>query len=730
MIRAESGHDKQGQVDLVLPKFRQAWRSARMSTSLSLLEVLVVTFTLMAIQVVVFHGYYLGSTSPGGDFLGLYSNEPFAWWRDGGILNPPAWMPYLWGGYPSVASIQNSSWYLPTGVAALFGFDIHASASLQAFHVAIAGLGVYVLGRRARFGRVASIFGMVAYSFTTGFFSNAPYVDIVRGHALAPWILLCLSPLWPWKRAWAVPVAAVIFWQAAVGVYPGMLVAFAYAGTAWAIAWQLALRPSLRRFALPLFASVAIAVLLSMPKYLPLVELRTFQSGGALDLSVLTRSSLGSLLLPAYANLPGVYSLNTFFIPAGALLIAVFASFRDVAVRAAAAAATFTLVLVVPQFPGRELVNLLPGMEVSRFRLNDFTPFIILPVIIAGMSGLVWLRQLGGRPIRGRSLWVRLAAVLLAPLAAIAFIVFGKFSEADWRPTVAVLMLTTVCVVGIAALASRGQLKRFLRILAPVVVICLTAASGLAYTRTVVGLWSIDSIAAQKSLWGASSTDLMEHRIDIAGATQRPARSEVPPNASASELISAAHNGALYSGQPSVGGYLNVHMSASFVMARQALSDPGTADAERAMLIAPGIVIGWNGGLPQAGAVQRCVATRDCNGVTTEPVSYTPGNLVYRVTAASPTAVLANEAYYVGWSVLAVDQSGRATVLEPSLGPGGVISFDLPAGVWLVSLVYRTPMGSASNALAGIGIALTAASVVWRVLSARGRRAALQRAQP
>jgi hypothetical protein len=89
-----------------------------------------------------------------------------------------------------------------------------------------------------------------------------------------------------------------------------------------------------------------------------------------------------------------------------------------------------------------------------------------------------------------------------------------------------------------------------------------------------------------------------------------------------------------------------------------------------------------------------------------EPVSYAPGDLVYNVTANTPTTVLVNEAYYVGWAALALDEHGRASALEPRQGPGGVIALDLPDGSWHLSLIYRTPLGGVARVLATIGLAL------------------------
>ncbi|WP_149202569.1 hypothetical protein [Actinotalea subterranea] len=704
----------------MIDRARSAIRRARATTAPTLLEALVVLGALVAIQVVVFHAYYGGAASPAGDFLGLYSNEPVAWWRDGGLLDPPDWMPYVWGGYPAVASIQNSGWYLPAGIASLVGFDIHAAAVLQALHVAIAGLGVYVLGRRAGLGRIAPLLGLVAYSLSTGFFSNAPYVDIVRGHALAPWVLLCLSPLWPWRRVWAVPAAAVVFWQAAVGVYPGMLTAYAYAGAAWAIAWQIGTRAPLRRFALPAVGAGLVALLLSMPKYLPLLVLRTFKPGDVEDLSVLARSTLGTFVLPEFPGLPGIYSMNSYFVPAAVLLLAAFVSFRSPAVRAALVALAVTLVITVPQLPFRDAVEMLPGIGTSRFRLNDFRPFVLLPLVIGGMSGLARLLDARGMPLQGRQLSTRLVVVVLIPVAAVSFLVLGRFGEGTWQPTFGVLVASALVVAALGVLT--GRVPGIWSTAAAALVVALAAGSGLTYVRAISDLWRVDSVVAQEALWGATSTELIAHHVDLTDSTQRVGRSARATEATRRDLIGTRYNSAYYTGIPSVGGYLNVHMSASFVEAHKALDDPATAEAAAALLEAPGIAIGWTGDLPSPDAVARCVEDHQCNGVTTTPVAYAVDTFVYEIEAEVPMTVVLNEAYYTGWSALLVDEQGRATVGEPTLGPAGMIALQVPEGSWQVTLTYRTPLEGLADALAAAGLLLAAVLTVARARALTGRR--------
>ena len=88
-------------------QLRSSIRRATSVRRAMIVEILVVAGVLLVIQIVMFAGYWNGSASPSGDFLASYSNEAFAWWRDGGILHPQDWVPYTWGGFPAAAQVQS-----------------------------------------------------------------------------------------------------------------------------------------------------------------------------------------------------------------------------------------------------------------------------------------------------------------------------------------------------------------------------------------------------------------------------------------------------------------------------------------------------------------------------------------------------------------------------------------------------------------------------------------------
>ncbi|GHS89810.1 hypothetical protein AGMMS50218_16900 [Actinomycetota bacterium] len=683
-----------------------------------------VALVLVAIQALMFSGYYRGLRSPSGDFLASYNTEAFSWWRDGGMLNPQAWVPFTWGGFPAAAQVQNGSWYLPTGLMSLLTpYDISAAAVQQALHVTIAGLGIYLLARRAGFGRLAATFGLVAYSFTTGFFTEAPYIDIVRGFALMPWIVLCLSPLWPWRRwQWSVPVAALLLWQAAVGIYPGVLVATAYSALAWVIGWQVSRRLPLRQFLLPLAAAGVLAVLLSLPKFLPQLGLNTIGRGAVQDLTVVTPTTLATLVLPGFPGMPGVYSLNLLFVPAAALLMALLVSLDRPATRLAVVTFVVALLLAVPHGPVRAITAVLPGADASRFRLNDYLPVLFTAGTLAAVSGIERLHRWNSTRMRDRHLPIRLT-LLVVPLAlaGVMLVLREGFRTGDWRPTTIVLASTTALAVAVALVPPDRLRPATWRWVSTGSLAVLAVVSGATHADTVRSLWDVDTVAAQQSLWGETSGDLIEHRVLQVGA-QRPARLPLVGPTGAGPDESTHYNSGFYTGIATVGGYFSVHQSASYVEAGAAMTDPATADDARALWASAGVLIPADttaSGVPAAAQVAQCASTGDCAGLTVVPVDYSAGNLLYQVSSPTSRRVIANEAYYRGWQVLLTGDDARSLAVEPQLGPAGTVAFDLPAGSWRVSLVYRTPLEQPARFAFGVGVVGLLVPIVVGVLRRR-----------
>ena len=368
-------------------------------------RVLALIALASVIEVLLFAPYFIGAIIPPFDFLGGYFTSAYQWWAAGGFLTPVEWVPHSWAGYPAALDLQDSAWYLPVGIASLFGpYTLWSAAVVSALHVLIGFAGTYLLVRSLGHGFGVSAATSTAAMFAVGYFSNAEHIDIVRGYALIPWLLLILSPKWPWARLWAVPVAAFIVWQAATGLYPGMVVAMVYVGLVWVVVWQWRTRLSLRAYLAPLAVSVVAAVLLSLPRLLPYALVQESVPGGpGPDSSEFDLAMVGTLLF-GYSSpeLPNDISMRSFFIPAAILALAFFARFRDSTVIHALSILVPAAFLGLPFLPWFTLVQALPGLGLSRFTMSDFKPFLVLGVLLLAATGLTALlrREPGAVPRR------------------------------------------------------------------------------------------------------------------------------------------------------------------------------------------------------------------------------------------------------------------------------------------------------------------------------------------
>ena len=111
----------------------------------------------------------------------------------------PYWLPSIFGGMPTIHSLQNiSNYYMPNLVLNILKIFSTPEIWTQLIHLIFAGLGVYVLLRFLKVDFLVSLFGSVLFLMT-------PYMNvcIVHGHgsqimtaAYIPWICFALFKLW------------------------------------------------------------------------------------------------------------------------------------------------------------------------------------------------------------------------------------------------------------------------------------------------------------------------------------------------------------------------------------------------------------------------------------------------------------------------------------------------------------------------------------------------------
>lgn len=700
-------------------------------------EILTVAGILMVLEYLIFLGFFRGDLSPQFDFMGAYNAEAFAWWRDGGFFRPIEWMPYAWGGYPSAVALQSSAWYLPIGVPAMLtDYNLHVAAAVQALHVAFGALGFYVLGRAWRLGRIAATLGLVAGFFAPGYFANAQHMDIVRGYAWAPWLLLLLSPAWPWRRWWGVPVAALMLWQALVGVYPGMIVAFAYVGIGWVLLWQLLERPRLTRYLLPLAAAGILAALMACLKFLPALAVRTSVASGAED-SAFNLGILGTLFFPYDGdNLPTDMSMRPFFLPATVVVLLVAVPWRDVRARIATAVGVFCILVSMPFWPWFDALGALPGFDLSRFRISDYKPMLLGSALLLAMLALSHvIHQDGVRRLSGETWYLawRRPKVLVglgAVLALAAGLGYTQgFTAPRWAAPLTILVTASILVAFLVGTGSPGwrALVPDSRLVAGVLV-ALTVVSGVSWAYATMRPWRADRVGVEVQNWGRPIDSFIAERgtpenIPVSAvlpAEQRPARTPLTQDPVPVVEFQNRWNISYFNGTAAVGGYTNLKGNEAHTRAMAAFQDPATAKDALAWYAAPGIVIAAPADtIPTASEVDDCVEDQLCGrGLEATPAGYAIGHLTYEIrTTGGPVQL--NEASYPGWIATlcpATSSTGAASCTDLTVGTAaaGNVALDLPSGNWTLSLDYDTPRLDTAWTLFWVGLA---GVVLWAAVA-------------
>jgi hypothetical protein len=661
-------------------------------------------FVVGLLEIIVLRSYLLGRNIPPWDFLGSYNTDAYLWWNQGGFFAPVDWVANVWAGYPAALNLQNSAWFLPVGLSNLIApFTLQSAAVLAAVYVALGFFGTYLLLRSVKIAFPIALVGATAAFFGVGYFSNAQHVDISRAYALIPFVLLVLSPTWKWRNWWGIPLAAFVLWQAATGIYPGMIVTTAYVGAVWIVAHQWMARAKPRAYIVPLAVAAISAGLLSMPRLLPYFLLSGDSAAGLPDTSAFSPSMVGTLLYGYSAvELPNDISMRSLFVPATMLLLAFFARWRDTATKAALALGVPALLLGMPFWPWFEAVQSLPGLALSRFTMSDFKPFMILAVVFLAASGLMHLVELRSStrfPARRILLPALGAGVFVAAMGIVG--VAGPFLPNEWRPGFVILAGVWAIVAAYILWGLRRPVGRGLLIGA---LLIATAASGTVWAYTTQAPWNALRVPAEGATYGETVEQLLARKIDVTGLEQRPARIPLDEEYTDVDIYSVAWNRVFYTNESAVGGYLNLKGSETQAQLLKALTDPATDEGMAAFLAAPGLVYSRDdAAAPTSKSLLFCLSTADCGPVNAVAAGYSPGDLTYDIDAQTPQTVILNEAYYDGWAATACGDDGDCSSLTPTRGSLGVVEIDLPAGEYVLELEYRTPGRTISWVLFALG---------------------------
>lgn len=699
-----------------------------MTLSRVLREGAFVAALLLVLEALVFSDYFLGTQTPPFDFLSAYNFEAYAWWHEGGLLNPPQWMPALWGGYPALTNVQNASYYLPIGLATLFApYTLHTAAVVSALHAAFGAVGAYLLLRSWRTAPFAALLAAAAWFFAPGFFAQASHLDIMRAYAWAPWILLICSVHWPWRRWWGLPVAALLLSQAVLGSYPGVLVAVGYVGILWVGGQVLLMRRRPTAFLIPLAIAAACAIGVATLRYLPALATRGTDEFINADLSTFGVADLGTVLFPYDLGQFGSLMLfHSLFVPAAVIAGLAAVRLRDRLTILLAAVVLVCVLMGLPFWPWSGSLDQLPGLQLSRFRWSDFKVLALLGTVAIGARALGHLLT-GPAPARRWRIAAIAAASVVGALMLATLGVVGIEEGFAPLPSIAqwVLLALSVGLVIVALVRSGTPVRWAFRPIVGGALILATVASGIISVWATPGFWRGDRVASETSAFGTTIDDLIAH-ADDGPRLRRPARAPVPSPDQPQDTLLTGYSSAYYTRVPSFYGYVNLRGDSWFYAVRESVDQsqiPAELDA-RVFWTAEGMLFGGAGPSPSAASVRACAQAAACgDGVASVPLSWNgAGTFAYTVAAARDTQMRANEAYYPGWTVTACAVT-TGVCIHPAARQGylGEVAFRLPKGVWTVVLDYRLPGEGASFTIAGLAVVIALAAGVVPALLRRRR---------
>lgn len=695
---------------------------------------LVPYLTPALICLLVFRDYLAGSATPNWDFWGGYLTNAYSWWDLGGILDPPGFLPYVLGGYPAALNLQDSSWYLPVGaIATLAEYTPHSAAVLQAVTCAVGSLGVVALAGRLLIRPPIAMLGGIGYIFTAGFFSNAQHVDIVRAWAFLPWLLYLITPPRTTIRPWQTVVSALVWWQFFVGAYPGNIAAYAYVGAAWVtVAWVFkGIRNGHPPLALlasqigPIFAGL----LLAAPKWVPYFALS--ESPPSFGNTVTTNpTSFLTLVFPYTSDsLANDVTMRTLYLSPLLLLFAFFAGRPSPATWFGLTLVSLGLLLGVDTNLFHGWQELLPLLDISRFRTVDFKPAVTLGLALLGMAGIQNFWESAAKSKDGLQ-------ALVFPRARVAGLALGGFLLlALVSPLSSEEMANGLTVLGISLaflvvfwLEIRRRPSTPVSLRGPEV---WTLAAGILLPGL---LWSAFytapwSTPANPASWSGSASELIARQMPVS-LLLRPERSGPVFPDSAASLLYQGWNEAEYLRSPSLGGNASLKGQPTFEEYVRRSQDPASAPLFE-FLRRPSIAILDPDGESME-SIQECTSASPCHEAAGATItSWSPGRVDVELAPASPAGTLVvNEVAWPGWFSTICSSQGLCVEAPVASGPDHfLMSAQIEtSGARSVTFEFREPRRRLAfvAAFGGWATIIALATYVYAVR----RRAASQLATP
>ena len=659
---------------------------------------------LVLLEGLTYGSYVLGLTVVNGDTNAHYLSDAYYWWNHGGILDPPEWVPYTWMGRPGGSNLQDGSYVLAQGLGNLVSpWSPTASAITSAVLTAFGALGMYVLVRRLWGNHYVALLALVAQFYAPNIFSNAQFLDFHRATVYLPWFLLILSPLWFWERRWGLPLAALLLWQIVVGSYPGWLIGAAVCVLAWAVAWLFD-RSRDNGWVWRVAVAGVVAVALSAVKLVPALLVGTGERNEEGQRVLLSVPNLASIFFP-YDNPAMTWdiALRPFFVVVPVLVLMVLARWRSVPMRPVIALGVSSLALILLAQYARGFLESLPGMDLSRFQINEFKTFLVVAAILAGASGAerVWQRE-----VSATAVWSAGAGVLVVAAGLALSLDHGGGAKRLLGLALPFVLIAVATVLLVGLVRSRPGTAR--AAVAAFGVLLTAGVSGLGFAYLVTSTWASSRVNVEVGHYGAEVSRLVSAQPCAVGdgTTAGPPRARERAEGLLARRIGAGRRVRLLVGRQ--------RLRERAGQPHAARAGPG---AHRRLVrgvltffMAPGAVAPATSDGRAADVSQECLDDGQCEGLRFTPVSYDPdGRVEYEVVAEQAMTAVLNESYYRGWSGQACTGVGQCHDVHPRAGVASALLVDVPQGTSTVSLEFHVPYGQALRVVFWVAVAAMAA---------------------
>ena len=650
---------------------------------------------------------YRGEAMVPFDFVATYHAVPFFWIEAMRAGVSPAWVPFQALGYPLYLHSQSGFlypgfwWFVLAGQA--YTFD--AAQVFQGLHLLLGAIGAGVCARLSGTRWSTALIAAVAYQAFGPFFSNASHPDIVRAHALAPWVLAPVLAHWTRRLSLDLSILALPLWLYGLwtGGYPGAAIAVCMTAGTVLLVRIAAERGQARRVGLWIMAAMAVGMLLAglflAPDFLGRGLAERAAIGNRFPIEYMEgRDFLGFFLrVDDHTWFGHDVTMRSVSLGVLALFLALGrACLGRLRWALPALVLVFVAGLMATGLAHRPLSALIPPLGYSRFPLSDYRGLLGLGLVLLASQAWECLGQASGR--QKAMAW---ALALLLSFAVAGLAIQAVYSIQPWTvgPTRSLVVALAVALVFLGAVMVLGGRPK-IQALWPVQVLLLASALVLVgadwdrvHGRAGYLFGPNPDAVAQRQL-GTS----LEHASPSLRNTLlqppacRPARQLVPE----SEFLQTPWRGYY------TGAYMSHDYSGplKFVRHQEILGNPQRlAFAMQA----------WTAvALPAGGSAPAALGTLPRAGV--QCVRYGTDEVQYEVHLDQPTTIVENEVYWTGWTLQA---GGRVLQAQPV---DGFRAWALPAGTYPAVAKFSPPHRATAWAVFLVGLAawLLLAFFLWK----------------